>query len=121
MNYTFKDDSPIFQQLAKALEDDIFLGTYEEGKAIPSTTELSVALHINPATVLKAMNLLLDMDLLEKRRGIGMFVKDGAKGRIKERRKKEFKDKYLSPMLEEAKRLGMDKKEIALLIMGEEK
>ena len=63
MNYTFKDDSPIFQQLAKALEDDIFLGTYEEGKAIPSTTELSVALHINPATVLKAMNLLLDMDL----------------------------------------------------------
>ena len=53
MNYTFKDDSPIFQQLAKALEDDIFLGTYEEGTAIPSTTELSVALHINPATVLK--------------------------------------------------------------------
>ena len=121
MNYTFKDDSPIFQQLAKALEDDIFLGTYEEGKAIPSTTELSVALHINPATVLKAMNLLLDMDLLEKRRGIGMFVKDGAKEKIRERRKKEFKDKYLSPMLEEAKRLGMDKKEIALLIMGEEK
>ena len=76
MNYTFKDDSPIFQQLAKALEDDIFLGTYEEGTAIPSTTELSVALHINPATVLKAMNLLLDMDLIEKRRGIGMFVKN---------------------------------------------
>ena len=86
MNYTFKDDSPIFQQLAKALEDDIFLGTYEEGTAIPSTTELSVALHINPATVLKAMNLLLDMDLIEKRRGIGMFVTNGAKERIRERR-----------------------------------
>ena len=121
MNYTFKDDSPIFQQLARALEDDIFLGTYEEGKAIPSTTELSVSLHINPATVLKAMNLLVDMAQIEKRRGIGMFVKDGAKERIKDRRKKEFKDKFLSPMLEEAKRLGMDRKEIAFLIMGEEK
>lgn len=121
MNYTFKDDSPIFQQLSKALEDDIFLGTYEEGKAIPSTTELSVALHINPATVLKAMNILLEMDLIEKRRGIGMFVREGAKERIKDRRKIEFKDKYLTPLLEEAKRLGMDKKEIALLIMGEDK
>ena len=80
-----------------------------------------MSLHINPATVLKAMNLLLDMDLIEKRRGIGMFVKDGAKERIKDRRKKEFKDKFLSPMLEEAKRLGMDRKEIAFLIMGEEK
>ena len=121
MNYTFKDDSPIFLQLGKALEDDIFLGTYQEGTAIPSTTELSVALHINPATVLKAMNLLLDMGLIEKRRGIGMFVKDGAKERIKERRKMEFKDKFLAPMLEEAKRLGMDRKEIALLITGDEK
>ena len=41
--------------------------------------------------------------------------------RIRERRKTEFKDKYLSPLLEEAKRLGMDRKEIALLIMEEEK
>ena len=120
MNYIFKDDSPIFQQLAKALEDDIFLGTYKEGSAIPSTTELSVALHINPATVLKAMNLLLDLGLIEKKRGIGMFVTNGAIERIRERRKAEFKDKYLVPMLKEARRLGMDSKEIISCIIVEE-
>lgn len=117
MNYTFKDDSPIFQQLSKALEDDIFLGTYEEGTSIPSTTELSVALHINPATVLKAMNILLDMGLIEKKRGIGMFVKEGAVENIRQRRKSEFKENFLTPLLKEAKRLGMDKRELAALIM----
>lgn len=120
MNYTFKDDSPIFQQLAKALEDDIFLGTYREGTAIPSTTELSVSLHINPATVLKAMNLLLDMDFIEKKRGIGMFVKTGAKEKIRERRKADFKEKYLLPMLKEAERLGMGREEIIESIRGDE-
>ena len=120
MNYTFNDESPIFQQLAKALEDDIFLCTYKEGSAIPSTTELSVALHINPATVLKAMNLLLDEGLIEKKRGIGMFVKEGAVERIKDRRKSLFQSKFLTPMLQEAKRLGMERKEIISAIMMEE-
>lgn len=59
MIYTFTEDSPIYLQLAQLLKDDIFLGIYKEGTAIPSTTELSVVLHINPATVLKAMNILL--------------------------------------------------------------
>ena len=108
MNYTFNDESPIFQQLAKALEDDIFLCTYKEGSAIPSTTELSVALHINPATVLKAMNLLLDEGLIEKKRGIGMFVVPGAVEKILQKKRQGFIDEYIKPLVKEAKSLKIE-------------
>lgn len=116
MLYTFNSDTPIFLQLASLLEDDIFSGVYEEGSAIPSTNELSVLLHINPATVLKAMNILLANNLIEKRRGIGMFVVKGARKRIKEKRKEEFNDKYIIPLLKEAEKLSIKKEDLFLLI-----
>lgn len=116
MLYTFNSDTPIFLQLASLLEDDIFSGIYEEGSAIPSTNELSVLLHINPATVLKAMNILLANNLIEKRRGIGMFVVKGARKRIKEKRKEEFNDKYIIPLLKEAEKLSIKKEDLFLLI-----
>lgn len=116
MLYTFNSDTPIFLQLASLLEDDIFSGVYEEGSAIPSTNELSVLLHINPATVLKAMNILLANNLIEKRRGIGMFVVKGARKKIKEKRKEEFNDKYIIPLLKEAEKLSIKKEDLFLLI-----
>lgn len=116
MLYTFNSDTPIFLQLASFLEDDIFSGVYEEGSAIASTNELSVLLHINPATVLKAMNILLADNLIEKRRGIGMFVVKGARKKIKEKRKEEFNDKYIIPLLKEAEKLEINKEDLILLI-----
>ena len=52
MNYSFTDDRPIFQQLAEYLKEDIMNGVYKEGSPIPSSTQLSVELKINPATTM---------------------------------------------------------------------
>ena len=120
MLYTFLPDSPIYIQLSERIKDDIFTGIYEEGKPISSTTERSVALHVNPATVLKAVNLLLQEGLIEKRRGIGMFVAQNAKEKITEERKKSFCSNYILPLIEEAKKLSISKDEILNMIKKEE-
>ena len=114
--YSFTDDSPIFMQLSKKLRDDIFLGLYPEDTPLPSTTELSVTLHLNPATVLKAVNLLTDEDLVEKRRGIGMFVKKGAREKITEERRKSFEKDYVLPLLREAEKLSLTTDDITEMI-----
>ena len=75
----FDDSRPIFLQLAEMLEDGIISGAFPEGGQIPSITEYSAALKINPATALKGINLLVDEGLVYKKRGVGMFVSEGAR------------------------------------------
>lgn len=118
MSWKFDDTSPLFLQIAERLEDEIFIGLYNEGDQIPSTTELSVSLKINPATVLKGMNLLVDEGFIEKRRGLGMFVSSGASERIKEKRKKKFRQSFIAPLIREAKALKLSKEEL-MWIIGE--
>lgn len=79
-------DKPIFIQIAEQLEDSIFTGVFPEETKIPSTNEISALLSINPHTVLKGMNLLVDGDMVYKRRGLGMFVREGAVERIRRKR-----------------------------------
>ena len=114
--YSFTDDTPIFIQLSRQLKEDIFQGIYAEDTPLPSTTELSVTLHLNPQTVLKAVNLLADEDLVEKRRGIGMFVKAGARERITQERKERFARDYVIPLLREAEKLSLNSDEIIRMI-----
>lgn len=90
MNFDFNDSMPLYQQIADQLEEMIFSGGFDEGSQVPSTTQLSQQLHINPATVLKGMNILVNKDLLEKRRGLGMFVKKGAQQKLWNNVKKVF-------------------------------
>ena len=71
MNFKFDQDSPLYQQIANQLAEMIFTGVYQAGDQVPSTTQLSASLNINPATVLKGMNQLVALGLLEKRRGGG--------------------------------------------------
>ena len=58
MQFHFDESTPLYQQIASQLEEMIFTGGFDEGSQVPSTTQLSQQLHINPATVLKGMNLL---------------------------------------------------------------
>ena len=76
------DGAPIFSQIAERLADDIAAGTLAEGDRVPSTNELAAFYRINPATAAKGINVLIDDGLLEKRRGIGMFVAAGARDRL---------------------------------------
>jgi DNA-binding transcriptional regulator YhcF (GntR family) len=71
---------------------------------------------INPATAAKGINVLADDGLLEKRRGIGMFVAAGARQRLLARRRAEFTQRYVEPLLSEAARLGIDTDELSALI-----
>ena len=63
-------DKPIFIQIAEQLEDAIFVGTFPEETKIPSTNEISALLNINPHTVLKGMNMLVDEEIIYKRRNV---------------------------------------------------
>ena len=116
MHFEFDQSAPIYQQIADQLEDMIFTGLLKGGEQAPSTTNLSQQLHINPATVLKGMNLLVDLGLLEKHRGLGMFVTSDAKQKIMEKRKDRFFDDYVKSLIVEAKKLGITEEHLINLI-----
>ena len=71
---TLNEQTSIYLQIAKMLEDGILRGIYPEDTQVPSTNELARTLCINPATAAKGLNLLTEDGILYKRRGIGMFV-----------------------------------------------
>ncbi len=114
----FNNEKPIYIQLAEGLGDAILNGAFEEETQIPSTTELSVMYKINPATALKGINMLVDDEILYKKRGIGMFVTAGAKEKILHKRKRSFYDSYILALLTEAEKLGVDRNEIINMIEG---
>ena len=114
--FSFTEDKPLYLQIAEQLEDAIFIGAYKEETQIPSTTELSVSLQINPATVLKGMNILVADNIIYKKRGLGMFVCSGAIERIRHKRQEKFYDSYVLPLLDEANKLGLTENEIINLI-----
>lgn len=116
MQINFEDERSIFIQIAEQIEDAILSGAYPEESQIPSSTEISVGLRINPATVLKGINILVDSGLVYKKRGIGMFVATGAVKILREKRKKEFYDKYILKLAAEAKRLNLSKDDIIAMI-----
>lgn len=116
MHFEFDQSSPIYQQLADQMEEMIFSGPFPEGDQVPSTTQLSQELHINPATVLKGMNMLVDQQLLEKRRGRGMFVTAGAQEKIMEKRKEGFYQNYVASLIQEATKLGITEDHLLTLI-----
>ena len=116
MNINTNIEKPIFIQIAEQLEDSIFTGIYPEETKIPSTNEISALLNINPHTVLKGMNLLVDDEIIYKKRGLGMFVKEGAVEKIRQKIQGQFYDQFIATLIEEANKLNMSKDEIIKLI-----
>ena len=98
------------------IEDEILRDILLEEEQVPSTTELSKFYKINPATAAKGINLLVDKNILYKKRGIGMFVKAGAKERIQKSRKNCFYENYVKKIISEAKLIGIDKAELKKMI-----
>lgn len=116
MNINTNIDKPIFIQIAEQLEDSIFTGIFPEETKIPSTNEISALLNINPHTVLKGMNMLVNEEIIYKKRGLGMFVKEGAVEKIRTKRQSQFYNQYIATLIEEASKLKMTKEEIISLI-----
>ncbi|WP_028593437.1 GntR family transcriptional regulator [Paenibacillus assamensis] len=116
MRSSLDENKPIFQQIREMIEDDIVNGNLKEEEQAPSTNQLVAYYKINPATVLKGFNQLVDAGILYKKRGVGMFVAAGAHQMLREQRKQAFQEQYVSSMLHEADKLGITIEEIKNMI-----
>lgn len=105
-------DQPLFRQIATLVEDSIADGVLKAGDRAPSTNELADFHDINPATARKGLNLLVEIGVLEKRRGLGMFVTADAADRIRTRRQNSFAGDYLAPLVDEAVRLKLTRDQL---------
>ncbi len=112
MRLDFNSEKPIFLQIADEIEEGIFIGAFPEETQVPSTTEISTTFKINPATVLKGMNRLLDEQIVYKKRGVGVFVSTGALETIRNKRRDQFYHTYVESLIAEAKKLGLSRSEI---------
>ena len=110
------EQSALYQQIAKMLEDGILRGIYREEEQVPSTNELARSLHINSATAAKGINELVEQGILYKRRGIGMFVSPGAAQAITAKRRAAFYEQFVLPLVAEASSLGLTGTELAAML-----
>lgn len=111
-----EEGKALFLQIAESVEDSIVDGSLAEESQAPSTNELSAFYRINPATAAKGIGMLVDKGVLYKRRGIGMFVSTGARDLLLTERRAAFADRYIDPLLAEARTLGLGPDDLARLI-----
>jgi DNA-binding transcriptional regulator YhcF (GntR family) len=110
------DSRPIFVQIAERIENDIIEGGLPEESQVPSTNQFASFYQINPATAAKGVNLLVDQEILYKKRGIGMFVASGARVKLIEKRKEQFFEQYVVTMVQEAEKLGITAEQLSDMI-----
>lgn len=106
----------LFLQIAESVEDAIIEGSLAEEAQAPSTNELAAFYRINPATAAKGVAMLADKGVLHKRRGIGMFVAAGARELLLAERRNAFADRFVEPLLVEARKLGLGPEDLEQLI-----
>ncbi|CAK7035247.1 GntR family transcriptional regulator [Tissierella sp.] len=105
-------DKSIYVQIAEIIENDILLGNLKEEEQAPSTNQFAKIYQINPATAGKGLNILVEEGILYKKRGIGMFVAEGARKKIIKKRQSSFFKEILPEIMIEANRLEITTEEI---------
>jgi DNA-binding transcriptional regulator YhcF (GntR family) len=120
LNEILTQEKSIYIQIKEMIENDILRDILLEEERVPSTNELAKLYSINPATAAKGINLLAAEGILQKKRGIGMFVAQGAREKITAKRKKNFYDDYIKSLLAEAGSLGITKRELIEMIESSE-
>src|SRR5690606_8577770 len=95
----FDDRSPIYQQVAERIKEDILSGALREGDQVMSTNQCAAFYRINPATAAKGFHQLVEEGVLYKKRGIGMFVSPDAQERLKAQRRESFFADVVDPMV----------------------
>ncbi len=102
------DNQPIYWQLREKTVAAILDGTLDEGQPLPSVRQVAVDFQINPLTVSKAYQSLVDDELVEKRRGVGMFVRPGARERLLNSERERFLKDEWPRVAERIGQLGLD-------------
>jgi GntR family transcriptional regulator len=108
----FDERSPIYQQIADKIKEDVLSGVLREDEQVMSTNQYAAFYRINPATAAKGFHQLLDEGILYKRRGIGMFVSPDARMRLREQRRERFFDEVVEPVVTQAKVLDIPLSEV---------
>ncbi len=104
---TFTNDKAIYIQMADRLCDEILSGKYEDNARIPSVREYAVLLQVNTNTAMKAYDQLARDEVIYNKRGLGYFVKPGAKEQIMTARRTEFLEEHLPELFRNMKLLGI--------------
>jgi GntR family transcriptional regulator len=112
MDPEWNDGQPIYRQLRDRVVAMILEGQLKEGDPLPSVRNVSADSRVNPLTVLKAYQQLVDDFLVEKRRGLGMFVKSGARAQLMQGEREKFLTEQWPQVLATIRRLGLDAREL---------
>jgi DNA-binding transcriptional regulator YhcF (GntR family) len=107
---------PIYEQIAKLIEDQILSDELQADSKVYSTNQLAKLFSINPATARKGLTILIDKNIIYKKRGVGMFVYQNAKEIILQEKSNQFYSNFIENMLLEAKKIGLSKHDVIQLI-----
>jgi GntR family transcriptional regulator len=108
MTTTWNDNAPIYRQLRDRVVAMILDGALNEGDALPSVRQVAADFQLNPITVSKAYQELVDEQLIEKRRGLGMYVNEGARQSLLRSERERFLREEWPLLSARLKRLGLD-------------
>lgn len=120
MTTQWNDSQPIYWQLKERTIAMILDGTLQEGVALPSVRTVASDFQLNPITVSKSYQALVDEDLVEKRRGLGMFVCEGARQKLTESEREKFLSEEWPAMVTRIHQLGLDIKKLLQSVIKEE-
>jgi GntR family transcriptional regulator len=112
MEREWNDSQPIYRQLRDRVVAMILDGVLKESDPLPSVRNVAAEYRINPLTVLKAYQALVDEDLVEKRRGLGMFIKAGARSLLREGERQRFLAEEWPRIWQTIQRLGLRAEEL---------
>ena len=112
MNREWNDSQPIYRQLRDRVVHMILDGVLNEGDPLPSVRNVAADYRINPLTVLKSYQQLVDEQLVEKKRGLGMFVRTGARNRLLQGERQKFLNEHWPRVSATIQRLGLTLKEL---------
>ena len=108
MTTQWNDSQPIYWQLKERTIAMILDGTLAEGVALPSVRTVASDFQLNPITVSKSYQALVDDDLVEKRRGLGMFVREGARQKLTDSEREKFLNEEWPAMVTRIRQLGLN-------------
>lgn len=108
----WNDTQPIFLQIRQQIIELILKKTIAEGEAVPSIRQVAADLSVNPLTVTKAYQSLVDAEIIEKKRGLGMFVKTGARAELLAQERQKFLSEDWPRILKQIEALGLKTAEL---------
>lgn len=121
MKLNTESSKPIYIQVAEWLEAEILRKTIEEEERIYSQYQLADMFNINPATAAKGLNILVDENIVYKKRGLGMYVSANARQCILAKHKTHVLSQMIRELILEANSLNIDEQELVRMLLVEKK